>query len=107
MNTAGTIFPEMWISGPPTPKGEESLPVNLFQSIRVITAFVHTSSADTLSAMGEEAALKELLKLLDTVFGGSLASNAFVKGCMVDWSQEPYIEGGCAANRPTYWHVFA
>ena len=98
MSTAGTDFPEMWISRPPTPKGEASLPVNLFQSIRVITAFVHTSSANKLSAIGEEAALQELLQLLDTVFGGTLASDAFVKGGMVDWSQEPYIEGGCAAQ---------
>lgn len=91
----------MWISGPPTSKDEADLPVNIFQSIRVLTAFVHTSSADTLSAMGEEAVLLELLQVLDTVFGGTLASDAFVKGCMVDWSHEPYIEGGYALQSCT------
>lgn len=44
--------------------------------------------------MGEDAVVQELVKLLDNVFGGTLGSDAFVRGSMIDWSQEQYIEGG-------------
>jgi hypothetical protein len=66
-----------------------------YYNTRVVTAFVHNSSAEALSAMGEPAAVQELVKLLDAVFGDSLASSSFVRGRMIDWSQEPFIEGGC------------
>lgn len=74
--------------------------------VHVLTAFVCASKADALSRVGPEAAVQKLLAQLDLVFrqhqsGHSTveesvgpATAAFVRGGMVDWSKEPFIEGG-------------
>lgn len=97
---AGTLFPEMWICEPPSRDSDEEYEDSVDSNTRVVTVFVHNSSAEELSSMGEEQALKELVNLLDNVFGGTLASDSFVKGSMVDWSREPYIQGGYASLLP-------
>lgn len=103
---SGTNFPEMWVSANPTEFENNTE----HSKTKVITAFVHNRHADVLSGLGEDLAVQEFLGLLDRIFrrkdkktnatdGTSsdvgLATESFVKGGMVDWSQEPYIEGGC------------
>jgi monoamine oxidase len=101
--SAGTNFPEMWVSANP---GQFSKGKKTQQQAnwRVITAFVNNRHADVLSRMGKDATLKEMLAVLDRVFKRprkanqtqvGLATQHFVKGDMMDWSREPYIEGGC------------
>jgi monoamine oxidase len=88
----------LWVSAAP-PEFE----TGEYGNFKVVTAFVHNQHANSLSALGEEEAVNELLALLDRVFkrkGSNVASQVglatkhFVKGGMMDWSQEPYIHGG-------------
>lgn len=103
---AGSNFPQIWVSGDPT-QFKSSQQQSKYSGYKVLTAFVHNQHADVLSALGETEAVTEFLGLLDKVFPprntrgtaqGRLATESFVKGGMMDWSQEPYIQAGCGST---------
>lgn len=56
-----------------------------------------------LAAMGPDAAVAKFLQQLDDIFGTEAqprpASAVYVKSCVFDWSQEPYVGG--AYSYPT------
>jgi monoamine oxidase len=93
----GTNFPQMWVSEAPS-----QFKSGQYGNYKVITAFVHNQNANVLSALGQEEAVRKMVALLDRIFRRprsnagqeGLASEHFVKGGMMDWSQEPYIEAG-------------
>lgn len=100
-------FPEIW--APPCDGGAENgcaVAEVSSAAVHVLTAFVCASKADALSKVGPEAAVQKLLLQLDLVFGQQQsghvseqnnigpATAAFAGGGMVDWSKEPFIEGG-------------
>lgn len=73
-----------------------------------MTAFVHNRRAEVLSTLGEAGAIEEFLSLLDRAFPRSqsgnsshlsLARETFIRGGLMDWSKEPYIEAGCGLSQ--------
>lgn len=76
------------------------------ESVHVLQGFACAAKADALSALGPAAAVQVFLDQLDQIFSASdakspaaaaaagPASTAFVRGGVMDWGKEPYIEGG-------------
>jgi monoamine oxidase len=59
----------------------------------ILTAFVMGEAADLLSGMTESTAISTVLDDLDQIFGGTVASDRYVDGRVMDWSKMPYIRG--------------
>lgn len=77
------------------------------ESVHVLQGFACAGKADELSGLSPEAAVQVFLDQLDQIFGPSdgkatqgsdgkpgPASAAFVRGGLMDWAKEPFIEGG-------------
>lgn len=77
------------------------------ESVHVLQGFACAGKADDLAGLGAEAAVQVFLDQLDQIFGASdgkcaqgldskpgPATSAFVRGGVMDWAKEPYIEGG-------------
>ncbi len=59
----------------------------------VLTATVYGEGAALLSGMGEGASA-EVLKQLDKIYGGNVATRTVTGSTILDWTKEPFIKGG-------------
>jgi monoamine oxidase len=75
------LLPQYWVTG----KGKS-------QRGKVLTAFVGGSRADALLAMGVDP-VRFALEELDEVFGAKIASRAFDRGLVADWTANRFIGG--------------
>jgi monoamine oxidase len=64
-----------------------------------LTAFVMGRRAQELSELGSKA-IDEAVAQLDTFYGAGVASGAFNKGHIQDWTRDPYIGGAYSYASP-------
>lgn len=99
------LFPEFWMCSY-TPAAEDAAladtPPPDREAIRrgaaadehCVTAFVCGDRARALATRSADGMVQLLVKQVDEVLGHGAASASFVRGAAIDWSKEPFIEGG-------------
>jgi len=60
---------------------------------KVLTALINGEKALTLGEMEDNAIISLLIRELDEIYGGAVASVNFIEGMVKNWTKEPYIRG--------------